>query len=386
MLRSIWQIFLQNRIVNSEPSYVCHLQAKRFLNAIAKSTSKQSPTVSYLVNSCGLSSEQAVSVSKKVRIKDTKRPNSVLELFSSYGFAKSQISRLTFLRPRLILADPEVILRPKIEYFQSLGIVGPDLPKFICSDCLVLVASLKNRIIPSCDFLRGFLKTNDNVVRALKNPSCVARYNIEKMMMPNITTLRVHRVPECHIARLMILQPQTLMLRDYLFKEVVLEILDMGFRPTSQSFILAVRSMIMRSREKWEKKTEILKSFGWSQDEVFAAFRVQPMLMVCSEKKIEEMLDFLVNKAGLNPSDVARCPNLFLTSLERRIIPRCTLLQILTEKGMFKKDSGIIWALNSSKESFEKKFVTQYEDHVPEVIKAYQSKMGSKNSIIELKT
>ncbi|KAH7518832.1 hypothetical protein FEM48_Zijuj09G0213200 [Ziziphus jujuba var. spinosa] len=97
----------------------------------------------------------------------------------------------------------------------------------------------------------------------------------------------------------------------------------MGFRPTSQSFILAVRSMIMRSRENWEKNIETLKSFGWFRDEVFAEFRVQPMVMVCSEKKIEEVLDFLVNKAGLKPSDVARCPNLFLTSLERRIRRVC---------------------------------------------------------------
>lgn len=121
----------------------------------------------------------------------------------------------------------------------------------------------------------------------------------------------------------------------------------------------------------------ILRSFGWSQDEIFMAFRMQPMLMICSEKKIKKVMDFLVNKAGLNPSDVARCPNLLLTSLERRIIPRCTLLQILAAKGMFKKDLDVVWALNSTKARFEKRYVSQYEDCVPEVIKAYQDEVGS---------
>ncbi|KAH7518831.1 hypothetical protein FEM48_Zijuj09G0213100 [Ziziphus jujuba var. spinosa] len=144
--------------------------AKRFLNAISKSTYKQSLTVSYLVKSCGLSLEQALTAYKKVKIEDTKRPDSVFEMFSCYGFAESQVSRLICLRPTLILADPDVILRPKIK----------------------------------------FLKTNDNVVRALKHPSCVARYSIEKVMMPNITTLLVHGVPQCRIARLMMLQPQPL--------------------------------------------------------------------------------------------------------------------------------------------------------------------------------
>lgn len=376
MLGSVWKIFVQNWIVYSKHSCICHFPARRFCHASSKSKGQQCLTVSYLVKSCGLSLEQALSASKKVNVENTRRPDSVLNLLSTYGFSKSQVSKLISSRPRLVLADPDLILGPKIEYFQSLGIVGPDLPKFICSNYVVLVASLNNRIIPSCNFLKGFLQTNENLVRALKQTRCVVIHNIEKMMVPNITTLRSHGVPESHIAKLMMLEPHALMLKDDLFKQAVLKILEMGFRPTSLLFILAVRSM-SRSKRNRNKKMDILRSFGWSQDEIFMAFRMQPMLMICSDKKIKKVMDFLVNKAGLKPSDVARCPNLLLTSLERRIIPRCTLLQILVAKGMFKKDLDIVWALNSTKARFEKRYVSQYKDCVPEVIKAYQSEVGS---------
>lgn len=381
MLRSACKLFLQNRLVYSKPSCICHFPAWRFFNASSKSTEEQYLTVSYLVKSCGLSLERALSASKKVNIADAKRPDSVLELFATYGFAKSQVARLISNCPRLILAKSDLTLRPKIKYFHSLGIVGPDLHKFISLNYRVLLSSLNKRIIPNCDFLKGILQTNENLVRSLKRSPCVAGSNIEKTVMPNITTLRAVGVPVSHIVKLLILQPQALMLRDDLFEEIVLEILKMGFRPTSRSFDLAVRSL-SRSKVNWNNKSEVLKSFGWSQDEILAAFRVQPMIMVCSEKKIGKVMDFLVNKAGLKPSDVARCPNLLLTSLERRIIPRCSLLQILAAKGVFKKDLDIVWELNSTKERFEKRFVTQYEYLVPEVIKAYQSEVGSLKSTI----
>ncbi|KAF3435206.1 hypothetical protein FNV43_RR22293 [Rhamnella rubrinervis] len=382
MLRSVCKLILQNRVVYSKLICICHFPARRFFNSGSKSPDQQSLTVSYLVNSCGLSLQQALSASKKVNIEDTnKRPDSVLELFATYGFAKSQVSRLICIRPHLILADSDLTLRPKIEYFQSLGIVGPDLPKFIISNHSLLFTSLHNRIIPNCDFLKGILETNENLVRSLKQTPCVAGGNIEKTMKPNINTLRAIGVLTSHIVKLLILQPQAFMLRDDLFKEVVLEALEMGFRPKSRSFSLAVRSL-SRSKVNWDKKSEVLKSFGWSQDEVLAAFRVQPMLMVCSEKKIGKVMDFLVNKVGLKPSDVARCPNLLLTSLERRIIPRCTLLEILAANDVFKKGRDIVWALNSTKEMFEKKFVTQYEYRVPEAIKAYWSEVESLKSTI----
>ncbi|KAB1211773.1 hypothetical protein CJ030_MR6G025618 [Morella rubra] len=376
MRHFICKTLAQNGAISSYTIYVPWIQTKRFVSSGLNSPEKQSLTVSYLTNSCGLSLEQAISASKVVKIGDTEKRDSLLKLFTSYGFTKAQISSLVSRHPPLILARPETTIRPKIEYFRSLGIRGPDLPKIICSNKSILLASLEKKIIPNLDFVKDIVGTNENLVYALKQSSNVFRRNIKKVMVPNMATLRAHGVPEQHVAKLVMMQPRSLLLKTDLFKEVVCAIKEMGFEPMRPSFILAVKCMATISKVKWEKKKEILKSFGWSENEFLSAFRVQPMLMVCSEEKIKDVMDFMINKAGLKPSDVGRCPNLFLTSMEKRMIPRFAVLQVLMSKGLVRKDRDLIWALNLSKQDFEKRFVIQFMEVAPEVINAYQLKIG----------
>ena len=367
---------MQNRVFNSKTSYVRFIQTMPFLSSVSNSTEKQSLTVSYLMNSCGLSLEKATSASKVVNIKYTDKPDLLLNLLNTYGFTKADIASLISKHPPLILAHPEKTIRPKIDYFASLGLRGPDLPRIICSNKFILLSSLKKQIIPTINFLRGIIHTNENLIYALKQSSLVIRCNIKKVLVPNISTLRAHGVPEKHVAGLLMMQPKSLLLRIDLFKEVVCAIKEMGFDPKRRSFILGVRSMSLISKVNWEKKKEVLRSFGWSENDFLTAFRVQPMLMICSEKKIRNVLDFLTTKGGLMSLDVARCPNLFLISIEKRMIPRCAVLQVLMSKGLVSKDIDLVWQLNNRKEDFEKKFLTPFMEEVPAVIEAYQGKIG----------
>lgn len=367
---------MQNRVFNSKTSYVRYIQTMPFLSSVSNSTEKQSLTVSYLMNSCGLSLEKATSASKVVNIKYTDKPDLLLNLLNVYGFTKADIASLISKHPPLILAHPEKTIRPKIDYFESLGLRGPDLPRIICSNKFILLSSLKKQIIPTINFLRGIIHTNENLIYALKQSSLVIRCNIKKVLVPNISTLRAHGVPEKHVAGLLMMQPKSLMLRIDLFKEIVCAIKEMGFDPTRRSFILAVRSMSLISKVNWEKKKEVLRSFGWSENDFLTAFRVQPMLMICSQKKIRYVLDFLTTRGGLMSLDVARCPNLFLLSVEKRMIPRCAVLQVLMSKGLVSKDIDLVWQLNHRKEDFEKKFLTPFMEEVSAVIEAYQGKIG----------
>lgn len=50
-----------------------------------------------------------------------------------------------------------------------------------------------------------------------------------------------------------------------------------------------------------EKKNKGLKSFNWSKNDFVSAFRVQPMLMIYSVKKIRDLINFLTTNVGLMP-------------------------------------------------------------------------------------
>ncbi|KAF8376981.1 hypothetical protein HHK36_030353 [Tetracentron sinense] len=171
------------------------------------------------------------------------------------------------------------------------------------------------------------------------------------------------------------MHPRSLTQKINLFEEIVSVIKEMGFDPTSRSFVLAIGCLSVLSKLNWEKKKEAFKSFGWSEDDIHSAFKVQPMFMLTSEKKIRLLMDFFVNKLGLNSSDVMRCPNLFLLSLEKRIIPGCSVLQVLMSKGLIEKDLDVVWVLNANKKKFKKNFLIKYQEIAPEVLKAYDGEM-----------
>ncbi|KAK1569171.1 hypothetical protein Q3G72_033387 [Acer saccharum] len=349
-------LILRRRPIHLETNLVRCLQTLPVTTTTSSKPTDQQPlTVSYLTNSWGLSLEEAISASKKLKIENTENPDSVLQLLTSHGFNKSHIARLISKNPRIVLADPEKNLKPKIEYFQSVGVSGSDLPALLSSTKNVLTSSLKNTIMPSIDFLKGFLQTDENLTRALLKASPVIGRNMEKEMIPNINTLRAYGVPEPHIMRLIFLAPRSIFLRIDLFEKMVDAIKKMGFEPTSKSFLLAITSMTKLSKSTWEKKKEILMNFGLSEDEFYLAFKRQPMFVLTSVKKMGILMNFLVEKLGMKPSDFVRRPNLFLVSFERRIIPRWSVIKLLKSKKLLEMDVDVGLSLAVSSMDFEKK-------------------------------
>ena len=94
---------------------------------------KRSFTVSYLINSCGLSPEIANSVSEKVNFPNPTRPDSVLSLLRDHGFANLHISKLVSKCPKLLLAKPDKTLLPKLDFFRSLGLSSTEVVDLVAS-------------------------------------------------------------------------------------------------------------------------------------------------------------------------------------------------------------------------------------------------------------
>jgi len=72
-------------------------------------------------------------------------------------------------------------------------------------------------------------------------------------------------------------------------------------------------------------------------------------------------------------------------SLEKRIVPRCSVLQVLMSKGVIKGDFSLVYVLKMVQQKFEKNYVSKYVNVIPEVIEAYQGKIQFQGFSIELK-
>ncbi|XP_024032427.1 uncharacterized protein LOC112094962, partial [Morus notabilis] len=187
-------------------------------------------TVSYLINSCGLSPEAAISASRKVQFQNPERPDSVLAFFRDQEFSETQILDFIRKRPRFLLTDPNKILLPKLEFFYSKGFSKKDLAKIVSSDPSIFCRSLKNYIIPTYNLFKRVLVSDEQVVSALKHQWISLERHSEDMVL-NIRLLRDLGVSDSSIASVLRSFPDVVVPKAELFSEIVNKVKDMGFTP-----------------------------------------------------------------------------------------------------------------------------------------------------------
>lgn len=64
-------------------------------------------------------------------------------------------------------------------------------------------------------------------------------------------------------------------------------------------------------------------------------------------------------------------------NLEKRIIPRCLVLQLLLSRNRILGNVKLYTVLTYSENDFLQRYVIKYKDETPEVLDAYQGKMKS---------
>ncbi|XP_077247614.1 transcription termination factor MTERF8, chloroplastic-like [Tasmannia lanceolata] len=358
------------------------------ISQLSNPTNQPSFKVSYLINSCGLSKEAALKVAKNIDFETTEKPDSVLSFFRSHDLTQTHISTIITKFPKLLVSNPDKTLKPKFEFFLGLGIPTSELARTLCSNPSILNRSVENQIIPILDFIKSILYPNKDIIVILRQSIYLIHRNVQKVLEPNITTLRNHGVPESRISKLIMTQPGALGLKSDRFSDVVTVVKEMGFNPSGSLFVLAVIVMSFLSKPTWERKLEVFRSFGWSEDEILSAFKKQPLYMITTEKKVKMVMDFFVNKMGRKPSFLSKHPNYLLLSLEKRIRPRCSVLLVLMSEDILKKDLNLSTALQLSEKGFMEKYVIKNKERVPDILSVYQGKpavtgldIGGKESV-----
>ncbi|XP_031273764.1 transcription termination factor MTERF8, chloroplastic-like [Pistacia vera] len=337
-----------------------------------KQPKQHSFTVSYFINSCGLSPEIAASLSKKVAFETPENPDSVLGLFRKYGFTDAQISKLIKKRPEVLVSSVEETLLPKLEFFHSVGISCTDLGNVLCSNPFFWRSSLEKQIIPNYNFLKSLVSNNEKIVDVWKR--AIHLHDAQKRVVPNISALKGIGVTQSGISALVTSHPSVLCERSEKFDEYVKKVIEMGFNPSTSAFIHALTAVTSMSNNTWEQKLKVYRSWGWSEIDFWLAFRSIPRCMTLSVENINSKMDFFVNKMGWQPSEVARTPVALSYSLEKRIIPRCRVLRVLLLNDLIKKNFSMSYVLQTSEKLFTVNFLSKYQEQVPQLFDIYQGK------------
>ncbi|KAE8038610.1 hypothetical protein FH972_011104 [Carpinus fangiana] len=129
---------------------------------------KHSFAVSYLINSCGLSTKSAILASQRVLFQSPERPDLVLNFFKENGFSNAQISRIVGMLPLILLSDPEKTLLPKIELLRSIGVSSSEVITILSLNPSLFKSSIKKHLIPCYDFLKSVLLVDEKVLTTFK--------------------------------------------------------------------------------------------------------------------------------------------------------------------------------------------------------------------------
>ncbi|KAK6945942.1 Transcription termination factor, mitochondrial/chloroplastic [Dillenia turbinata] len=367
---TMFRHFLRRQVNSLNPHLVVRFKSS------AATTNPRSSTVSYLINECGLSPESAISASRLVQLEISSKPDSVLSFLKAHGFSDTHITKSVRRHPRILTSDIQKTLLPKFEFLHSIGVSRPAIVEIVSKHPKLVFTSLKRRILPTYEFLKRVLQCDDRVLHVLKGIPRILSVDLSKDVVPNVEHVRKLGAPTNCLCILLKSHCSAVLLKHVEFVAACDEVMKMGFDPRKTGFVVAVRVLGGRSGKlSFERKLKVYESWGWSKDEVLMAFRKYPQCMMLSVEKIQEGMDFFVNEMGLYCPMIANNPHILVYSLEKRIMPRCSVIKTLTMKGLLQKNVCFSSVLIVTENVFLSRYVRKYEDKLPQLLSVYRGKI-----------
>lgn len=117
----------------------------------------------------------------------------------------------------------------------------------------------------------------------------------------------------------------------------------------------------------WESRFDVYVRWGWNRKMTLRAFRKYPNFIKLSEGTVTKKMSFVVNDMGWPSEYVNGVPQILGYNLEKRLIPRLSVIKILKSKGLLvlENDLCIGTFLCCIEEKFLERFVFPYQQHVP---------------------
>ncbi|PNT11219.1 hypothetical protein POPTR_011G005100v4 [Populus trichocarpa] len=331
-------------------------------------------TVSYLMNICGFSLKPALEVSKQVHFETPGNADSVLEIFKNHGFSKAHILNLVRRWPRVLLCKPHRTLLPKLGFFHSKGFSSPDVVKIISTYPWILRISFENKLVPAFDFFENLLQSDAMAIKAVKLDPRLLDAGLEKAARI-VDILLENGVPMKNIALSVRIKPGIMLSNLENFKRLVQKASLMGFHPSKSQFVVAIVLLRSMTTSTWEKKLDVYRRWGLSQEEILAAFVKNPWFMSLSEEKITAVMDLFVNQLGWESSYLAKNPTIPSYSLDKRLVPRALLLQFLVSKGLVEKSFRSTAFFYTPENKFRQMFINHRSEST-QILKFYNEKLN----------
>ncbi|KAJ4736374.1 Mitochondrial transcription termination factor family protein [Rhynchospora pubera] len=384
--------FLAKRILlfssSSSPLHHHHFHHLVLLTRHSLSTqsqqSKELPFIAqYLISSFAFSFDRALKCSADSHlraIKSSERPESVVAFLKATGLSHDQIKAVVSFHPLILAYNVEKTLKPKVRELMDAGFSRELLVQLIrYNPTSLLSKDTLSRLLFWRDFVGGNEVILLNIVR--KNGLLVV-YDIDNHVVPRINLLKEYGLSNQDIARVLANGYSCCMSRRLETYKHILDFIEgAGIPRDSGMFLVCFKAIGAFSKDTIEQKMEFFKmTYGWSQDDVYSAFKKFPYILSMSMDKVKSNMNFLTREAKLEPRSIVSWPHLLGYSLQKRLVPRHHVLNILCSNG-FKKNVNLWSACILTEKRFIEKYIEPYKEDVPGLAEAYFATCGSNTPV-----
>ncbi|PKA50739.1 hypothetical protein AXF42_Ash017618 [Apostasia shenzhenica] len=347
-------------------------------SSAADNASLQGPfIVDNLINSVGISPERAIKASGSLfYLQSPSKPDAVRQFFMDSGFSDIQIKNIISKSSRVLLADVDTILKPRMEALKEFDFSESDVIRLVSRKPTFLFCS--DAQLKRINFWREILQSKDIVLNALLRGNRIIFTVPERNIMPKIQFLRSYGISQDQIAYMFRINPTFVTRKLDTIRRLVKRVEELRFLCGSRAFCVALISISQMSRATMDSKLTVFRTMGCSEADISLAILKCPQLLMRSAKNLKNTMDFLVKNAGFETSYVMERP-LFLTcSLENRLIPRYHLLQFLKSKDLLKNGLSLFTITLFSEKKLMEKLIVPYQEEMPELRQIYASAFAGK--------
>ncbi|KAJ7961992.1 Transcription termination factor like [Quillaja saponaria] len=277
----------------------------------------------------------------------------------------------------MLFSGVEKNLKPKIEYFQQLGIIGSDMGKFLSWSSHVLTFSLEKTLIPNIEFLKKVLyndKNNNYLIKALIRCGSLIRKFSDSRLARNVAFLESCGIVGSQLSMLMVRLPLLFVMKESMVRDYVSRAVDLGFSLKSKMFAHAIDSTFSLTNETIRRKLVLVHSYGISKEESMEMFRRSPVLLRVSEGKLKFGIEFYLHTVKWPKSVVIQRSSCLMYSMEDRVVPRYKVYKMIMSKrllGNKVKKLSFISLLPMTEQRFLK-FISRFGDDAEELLVAYK--------------
>ena len=284
---------------------------------------------------------------------------------------KPHIEKLISSLPLILTCKIEQNLEPKMNDFLELGFSVSDFADIILVQPEILYVGFNAIVRPAIEALREIMGSNENVVLVLKRLRFELRA-IRLYLVRNVSFLRARGIPLETIQKRILLNASPFVRRHEVFKDKVAQVeVKWGISPRSAMYLLLIHVLCCFHERTIESKFRVFESFGWDRSLALHLFRRNPQCLCLGARNIKTKLSFFMNEVGYNPGQILIYRSLLCYSLEKRVMPRYLVFQVLQEKRLIKRNRSFARAISHCEDKFLGKFVIPFLDDVPDLLDMY---------------